>query len=379
MLWNWQQPDWLNFAWDRTRLDSAEEQFLINRGVFVGMVRHLGDEERDWLTIDSMSTEAFTTSEIAGEILDWTRVQSSIRKQLGLASHEQPVRPAEEGIAEMTVDLYRSSTEPLSEEMLLRWHRMVMRGRDDLKDVGRYRTGAEPLQVVSRTKDELKVRFEAPPSSRVPAEMARFITWFGRTETGPGREEPQPVLTRAGIAHLYFESIHPFEDGNGRIGRAVAEKALAQDLGQPTRTALAATILGRGEGYYEMLEASNKQNQITNWLMWFAGVIIEAQLRTIAIVEFLIDKKKLLDRLKGQLNERQEKVLLCMFGEGPEAFPGGLTAGKYGTITRASPATTTRDLADLVAKGALVREGERRHARYHLGVPLKRVAHVVGS
>jgi len=175
---------------------------------------------------------------------------------------------------------------------------------------------------------------------------------------------------------LYFESIHPFEDGNGRIGRAIAEKAMAQSLGQPTLIALAATILARRKSYYEALEAANKENEITGWLMWFAGVAIEAQRRTIALVEFLIDKTKLLDRLKGQLNGRQEKALLRLFREGPEGFKGGLSAGKYTTITGASPATTTRDLADLVAKGALLREGERRYARYHLGVPLRPVPHM---
>jgi Fic family protein len=375
MTWNWQKPDWPNFRWDHTRLEAAEKQFLVGGGVFVGTVRHLGKEELDQLTIEAMSTEAITTSEIEGEILDRASVQSSLRKQLGIATDERRVRPAERGIAEMMVDLYRSFAEPLSEEMLFRWHRMVMSGSRNLRDVGLYRTGAEPMQVVSGPIHEPRVHFEAPPSSRVPSEIKRFISWFGRT--APGREEPLPALTRAGVAHLYFESVHPFEDGNGRIGRAIGEKALAQSLGQPTLTALAATILARRKSYYEGLEAANKENEITRWLMWFAGVAIEAQRRTIALVEFLIDKTKLLDRLKGQLNERQEKALLRMFREGPEGFRGGLTAGKYSTVTEASPATATRDLADLVEKGALVREGERRHARYRLSVPLRPVSHVV--
>lgn len=369
MPWNWQKPDWPSFRWDRARLEAAEKQFLVSGGVFVGTVRHLGKEERDQLTIEAMSTEAVTTSEIEGEILDRASVQSSLRRQLGLATDERRVRPAERGIAEMMVDLYRSFADPLSEEMLFRWHRMVMSGSRNLRDVGRYRTGAEPMQVVSGAVHRPKVHFEAPPSSRVPLEMARFISWFGRT--APGGKEPLPAITRSGIAHLYFESIHPFEDGNGRIGRALAEKALAQSLGQPTLTALAATILARRKDYYEALEAANKENEITHWLLWFAGVGLEAQRRTIALVEFLIDKAKLLDRLKGQLNPRQEKALLRMFREGPEGFRGGLSAGKYSSITGASPATTTRDLADLVAKGALVREGERRYARYRLSIPVR--------
>ena len=374
MTWNWQEPDWPNFRWDQARLEAAEKQFLVGGGVFVGTVRHLGKDERDQLTIEAMSTEAVTTSEIEGEILDRASVQSSLRKQLGIATDERRVRPAERGIAEMMVDLSQSFAKQLSEEMLFRWHRMVMSGSRNLRDVGRYRTGAEPMQVISGAIYEPEVHFEAPPSSRVPSEMKRFVSWFGRT--APGRDEPLPALTRAGIAHLYFESVHPFEDGNGRIGRAIAEKALAQSLGQPTLTALAATILARRKSYYEALEAANKENEITRWLMWFAGVAIEAQRRTIALVEFLIDKTKLLDRLKGQLNARQEKALLRMFREGPEGFRGGLSAGKYSTITGASPATTTRDLADLVDKRALVREGERRYARYLLSVPLRAVPHV---
>jgi Fic family protein len=229
------------------------------------------------------------------------------------------------------------------------------------------------MQVVSGSVHEPNVHFEAPPSWRVQSEMKRFISWFLRT--APGREEPLPALTRAGIAQLYF-GIHPFEDGNGRIGRAIVEKALAQSLGQPTLTGLATTILARRKSYYEALEAANKENEITRWLMWLAGVAIEAQRRAIALVEFLIDKTKLLDRLKGQLNERQENALLRMFREGPEGFKGGLSAGKYSRITGASPATTTRDLADLVEKGTLVREGERRCARYWLSVPLRPAPHV---
>src|SRR4029077_8834513 len=137
MAWNWQKPDWPNFRWDRACLDTAEKEFLVSGGVFVGTVRHLGKEERDQLTIEAMSTEAVTTSEIEGEILDRASVQSSLRKQLGLAADQRRVRPVERGIAEMMVDLYRSFAESLSEEMLFRWHRMVMSGRRDLKDVGR--------------------------------------------------------------------------------------------------------------------------------------------------------------------------------------------------------------------------------------------------
>jgi Fic family protein len=201
--------------------------------------------------------------------------------------------------------------------------------------------------------------------------MEGFIAWFNRT--APDGTDSLTGLTRAAVAHLYFESIHPFEDGNGRIGRAICEKALSQCIGHPTLTALAATMLLRRKAYYAALQAASRDNAITSWIAWFAGITIEAQRRTLARVEFVVDKTKLLDRLHDRLNDRQQKALLRMLREGPEGFAGGLSAGNYMTITGAPPATATRDLGDMFAKGALQRTGERRHARYHLTLPLRQV------
>jgi Fic family protein len=374
MIWNWQRSDWPHFTWNRARLERAEQQFLLGGGVLLGTVKHLSEEDRQNLAVDAMITEAVTTSEIEGEILDRASVQSSIRKELGLTVEERRIRPAERGIAEMMVDLYRSFSEPLSREMVFRWHKMIVSGGRDVKDVGKFRTRTEPMQVVSGRIDAPRVHFEAPPSTQVASEMKRFMTWFQQT----GKEGQQALsgLTRAAVAHIYFESIHPFEDGNGRIGRAIAEKSLAESLGHPTMIMLAATLLLRRKAYYEALEAANKQNEITTWVAWFAGVAIEAQRRTMALVEFLIDKTKLLDRLNGEVNERQSKALLRMFRQGPHGFKGGLSAGQYITITGSSPATATRGLSDLVSKGALIRDGELRHARYRLNVPLRIVRQV---
>lgn len=374
MKWNWQQPDWPNFTWDSARFRQAEERFLLRSGMFAGTLQHLGPEQQEQLTVEAMSLEALTTSAIEGEILDRASVQSSIRKQLGLAGDKRRAKPSEQGIAEMMVDLYRTFADPLTEEMLFGWHRMVALGRADLKNIGHYRTSSEPMQVVSGTLYAPKIHFEAPPSARVPKEMARFVKWFNRT--APDGPEPLPALTRAGLAHLYFESIHPYEDGTGRIGRAISEKALAQSARRPTLNALAATILIHRKNYYRALEAANKANQVTPWLCWFAEIALEAQNRTEAQVQFLLDKAKLLDRLRGMLNPRQEKALLRMLREGPEGFQGGLSAGNYTTITGASPATATRDLADLVAKDALTRTGQLRHARYQLSIRLRPVQSV---
>ena len=371
MTWNWEQPGWPNFTWDDARLRKAEDRFLLCSGMFAGAVKHLKPEEQEQLTIEAMSLEALTTSEIEGEILDRASVQSSIRRQLGLAADGRRAKPAEQGIAKMMVHLYRTFAEPLTEETLFLCHQMSTMGRTDLKDIGRYRTTAGAMQVVSGTLHAPKVHFEAPPSAKVPGEMARFVKWFNRTS--PDGAAPLPALTRAGIAHLYFESIHPFEDGNGRIGRALSEKALAQSARQPTLAALAATILIRRKEYYRALEEANKSNQVTPWLCWFGAIALESRNRTEAQVEFLLDKTKLLDGLRGRLNPRQEKALLRMLREGPEGFKGGLSAGNYMTITGGSPATATRDLAELVEKKALIRVGQLRHTRYELNIGLRLV------
>jgi Fic family protein len=375
MAWTWQRPDWPNFSWTPARLARAEEQFLIGGGVFVGSVSHLDVADKDQLIVESLSVEAITTSEIEGEILDRASVQSSIRRQLGLSTDHGRIGAVEQGIAEVMVDLHRSFGEPLSDEMLLVWHRMLTGGRRDLRDIGRYRRHAEPMQVVSGPIHAPKVHFEAPPSIAVQGEMDGFIEWFNRT--APDGTDPLPTLTRAGIAHFYFVCIHPFEDGNGRIGRAIAEKVLAQSLGRPTLTALGATILTRRKDYYDALERNDTENDLTDWLGWFAAVVIEAQRRTMALVEFLIDKTRLLDRFDGQLNGRQKKALLRVLREGPDGFEGGLSAGNYIAITGASMSTATRDLGDMVAKDILVRVGERRHARYYVNIPRRFGAPVV--
>jgi Fic family protein len=370
MKWNWQQSDWPNFRWEPAPLATREERFLLGAGVMVGAVKHLSKDEHGKLIVEVVSQEALTTSEIEGEVLNRASVQSSIQRQLGLAADKRRAAPAEEGVAEMMVGLFRSIQVPLSAAMLFGWHRAVIAGRRDLRDVGRYRTNKEPMQVVSGRIGAPRVHFEAPPAGRVAGEMRRFIAWFNRT--GPAGAGPLPALTRAGIAHLYFESIHPFEDGNGRIGRGIAEKALGQGASRPAFTGLSVAILAQRKSYYLALERANKKNEVTEWLQWFADTVLDAQRRTLELVEFLIAKAKLLERLKGQLNSRQQKALLRVLREGPDGFEGGLSAGKYGAITGASPATATRDLAGLVEMGALIRTGELKYARYAVNLPQSR-------
>jgi Fic family protein len=374
MRWNWQQADWPDFRWEEKIFAKAEAAFLRGAGVLVGSAKHLDENARQQLLVDAMSVEALTTSEIEGEILNRASVQSSIQRQLGFRSDLRKVQPAEQGISQLMVDLYRGVDEALTEDKLFAWHRMVVSGRTDLRDVGRYRTSGEPMQVVSGANYAPRVHFEAPPSPCVRREMGKFLEWFNGT--APGTTSALPALTRGGIAHLYFESIHPFEDGNGRIGRAVAEKALVQGFGQPVIVALARSILAHHADYYRALENANKTNDVTDWLRWFSAIALEAQYLTFAQIDFVIHKVKLLDLVKGRINARQEKVLLRMLREGPEGFEGGMSAKKYSTIAETGPATTTRDLAGLVEVGALVRSGELKHTRYTLNVPASNIPDV---
>ncbi|RLT39403.1 MAG: Fic family protein [Chloroflexi bacterium] len=368
MRWNWQKPDWPNFSYDRTQLDVMEARFLYDSGVLFGAFKHLTDSETSQLTVELISNEALKTSAIEGEYLNRESVQSSIRHQLGLEADSPPVSPAEKGIAELMVNLYRTFGEPLTHAQLFLWHRMLLQGRWHLQDWGRYRTHVELMQVVSVSMNEIKVHFEAPPSEQMAEEMERFLLWFNQTSTDGGNR--LPALIRAGITHLYFVSIHPFEDGNGRIGRALAEKSLAQSVGQPTLIALSYQIEKHKKAYYNALAQANRSNEITAWLLYFGQTILDAQAYTKLRIEFLIEKTKLFDKLRDHLNARQTKALLRMFGEGPEGFAGGLSASNYSGITKASKATATRDLQDLVEKGALVKIGDRKSTRYYLAVRL---------
>lgn len=366
MTWNWEQPGWPEFSHDSKILEAFERQLLMRAGELIGAMRHVGRKEQDLLRIELISDEAVKTSEIEGEMLDRASVQSSLRQQFGLATDRRRISPAERGIAEMMVDLYRSFSDPLKHETLSAWHKMIMSGNRGINVVGGYRTHADPMQVVSGGSHKPKVHFEAPPSSRMKAEMDTFVKWFN--DTAPGSRRPLPALTRAGIAHLYFVSIHPFEDGNGRIARALAEKSLAQDFGQPTLIALSYTIERSRRAYYAALERNNKNTDITNWLAYFAQTILEAQRNTIKRVDFYIAKAKLYENLRSRLNVRQQKAIARMFREGIDGFKGGLSAENYVSITKCSRATATRDLQDLVAQGALRRAGELRHTRYHLNL-----------
>jgi Fic family protein len=372
MPWNWEQPGWPNFLYKSEALAPLEQRFLLQSGEFVGAFKHVGADDQETLKIDLISEEAVKTSEIEGEILNRDSVQSSLRHQLGLGAEKPGVDPAERGISEMMADLYRNFGTPLDDQIMFAWHKMLLAGDRKISVIGGYRIHEDPMQVVSGPDYKRTIHFEAPPSGRMKEEMTRFIAWFN--DTAPNGKTPLPALTRAGIAHLYFVCIHPFEDGNGRMGRALAEKSLAQNLNQPSLIALAYTIERKRKDYYAALERNNKELEITAWLTYFANTVLEAQRNTIARVDFFVAKAKFYETFRGKLNERQDKVIARMFKEGIDGFKGGLSAENYITISGTSRATATRDLQDLVEKGALTKTGELRHTRYFLNLADKRTS-----
>lgn len=361
---NWTQSGWPDFKYDAAALDALERRFLLRSGEVLGAVRHVGQGDRERLQIELLSEEAMRTSAIEGEVLDRLSVQSSLRRHLGLAPDAYPVRPREQGVSALMVDVYSTFETTLEHQTLFKWHGMLLAQDRSLQVVGGYRTHQDAMQIVSGHVGRPKVHFEAPPSAQVPEEMEALVTWFNRT--APDGPTPLPALIRAGIGHLWFESIHPFEDGNGRLGRALAEKSLAQSIGQPSLIALSYTIERDRKAYYDQLEAHQKTLEVTPWLLWFAETVLKAQAVTLERVAFFIAKAQFYDKHRASLNERQAKVIERMFREGPSGFTGGLSAENYISISGSSRATATRDLHDLVETGALTRTGERRHTRYWL-------------
>ncbi len=366
MKWNWQLENWPNFTWDSDKLVAFEQSFTEGAGIIIGSSQHISQEGKQNLFIDLMCTDALDSSEIEGEHLNRDRVQSSIKKELGLSAEAPRASLAERGIAKMMVNLYQTISSPLTHQVLFEWHQFLMGNSHHLEDVGQYRSHEEAMQIISGPDYDRKIHFEAPPSKCVPAEMEQFINWFERSS--PAGSASLPTLTRAGIAHLWFESIHPFEDGNGRIGRAIAEKALSQGFSKPVMTVLAKILLKKRKEYYQQLGLASKTLDLTSWLLWFANIALEAQQSTYMYIDFIIKKSVILKEAEGKINPRQEKVLLRLFHAGPDGFVGGLSAKNYMSITGAPIATTTRDLNDLVKKNILKRTGELKATRYFLNL-----------
>lgn len=356
LRYNWEKEDWLHFTYSLR--EAEDELFLIaeKTGKVSGILNALPKNTMTDTIVEMIVLEAIKTSEIEGEYLSRKDVMSSIRNNLGLNQQLEKVKDKQaEGVSELLIDVRNTFQEPLSREKLFAWHKMLLKKERDIT-VGAWRSHTEPMQIVSGAMGKQTIHFEAPPSDRVPEEMEKFIAWFNKTGPG-GSEEIKKAPLRAAIAHLYFESIHPFEDGNGRIGRAIAEKALSQGIGRPVLMSLSKTIEAKKNTYYAALEKAQRSNEITPWVNYFIRTVLEAQIAAEELIDFTLKKTRFFDRFTDILNERQSKAIRRMLEEGPTGFKGGMTASKYVSLTKTSKATATRDLQYLLSINAFIQSG----------------------
>lgn len=363
MRYNWQLKDWPDFQYQTTDVEDLLFDFAQRTGRISGVLEGLSETEQTEAMINLMVSEAIKTSEIEGAYLSRNDVMSSIRRNLGI-NPELPLTKDKraEGVAELMLSVRNDFSKPLTSQMLFDWHTMLMKGNTQIQ-AGKWRTRREPMQIVSGTIGKERVHFEAPPANRVPGEMQRFIQWFNASDS----QIKKPVI-RAAIAHLYFETIHPFEDGNGRIGRAIAEKALSQSTGRPVLFSLSKSIEGHKKAYYDALQKAQRSNDITPWIHYFVKTVLDAQIDAEQEIEFTLKKARFFDRHNKELNGRQKKVVRRMLEAGHPGFEGGMNARKYVSLTGTSKATATRDLQDLVAKNIFKPIGGGRSTRYELRI-----------
>ncbi|ATP56811.1 cell filamentation protein Fic [Pedobacter ginsengisoli] len=369
MKYNWELPDWPNFKVQLNKTEALLYEFALKTGEVNGILQTLPQNIQQEALLQIMISEAVKTSEIEGEFLSRQEVMSSIRNNLGLNIPSDIVHDRRAaGIGKLMIDVRNSFNNPLTKETIWEWH-IALLGSSNRITIGAWRKGDEPMQVISGRIGNEIAHFEAPPSNRVPNEMEYFIDWFNETAPGGSREiNSAPV--RSAIAHLYFESIHPLEDGNGRIGRAIAEKALSQTLGRPVLLSLSETIEMDRPAYYAALKKAQQNNDISEWVNYFVSVTLTAQLKAKALVNFTLQKTRFFDKYKERLNSRQHKAIMKMLEMGIEGFKGGMTAKKYMSITKTSKATATRDLQVLSDLEILIAKGSGRSVHYDLNLKL---------
>jgi len=369
MVYNWQLQGWPDFTYDVAAVQPLILAFAQETGEVNGLIQGLPDTLKQETLLQLMLSEAVKTSEIEGEYLSREDVMSSIRNNLGL--NDTPIYVKDQrtsGVAQLMVAVRKDFQEPLTMDTLKGWHQLLFAATTSRVNPGEWRQGDAPMQVVSGAYGREIIHYEAPPSVRVPEEMERFVGWYN-SATFPLQGQVPEAILKSAIAHLYFESIHPFEDGNGRIGRAIAEKALSQSLGRPVMLSLSKTIEANKKAYYDALKEAQRGLDITAWMVYFANVILDAQLDAKAMVLFTLKKAQFYDLYKNRIDQRQWKAINKMLDKGVEGFEGGMTAKKYMGITKVSKATATRDLQQLHELGVLVQEGAGRSVRYQLNLP----------
>lgn len=360
-----QRDNWWDFRYDSSAIMNRLAAVRAKQGMLLGKMNSLGFPLQDEAVLTSMALEVIKSSEIEGEILNLNQVRSSLAKRLGFdISTSVPVSRYIEGVVEMMLDATQHYAVPMTDERLFGWHNVLfpscISGLYKI-EVGRYRSGE--IQVVSGAMGREKVHYEAPAPERVPEEMARFITWLNENNASL-----DPVL-KAGIAHLWFVSIHPFDDGNGRITRAITEMLLCRADGSGKRFySMSYQISLEKNKYYDVLEKTQKGNgDITEWLLWFLDCLDKAIESTTETLSSVLSKARFWDVHKeDRFNERQMKIVNMLFDD----FFGKLTTSKWAKIAKCSSDTALNDINDLISKGVLKKNKEGgRSTNYSIIVP----------
>lgn len=362
----WQRKEWPNLSWGPEALLAPLGQCRLLQGKLLNKVGSLGFNLEHQAQAEILVEETIKTSAIEGEQLDVQSVRSSVARKLGLPSAGLPFDRKVDDLVSVLIDATQNYDTPLSFERLWGWQAALFptgySGMHKIK-VGGWRDSQEPMRVLSGAFGREKVHFEAPPADALEEEMKRFLSWWEES-----KEKVEGVI-RAAVAHLWFVTIHPFEDGNGRIARAITDMALAQDDKQRVRYyALSAQIMSEREEYYNILESTQRGScDITEWLRWFLGCFARAIQKSDDMLDGVYSKAQFWrEHAQDQLTERQKKAINRLLDAGPHGFEGGLTTQKFASMTHCSRVTAYRELDELLGMGILRRIGQGRAVKYEL-------------
>ena len=371
----WQQPKWpdLKFEVGAVTADLASARH--EQGKVLGLFRAVGfPAEAAEVERLIWTEEAVSTAAIEGEKLDLEAVRSSVMRRLGVED-ENPGRVSRhvDGLLDVMQDATSAYRDKLDADRLHRWQSALFPGGTSGLHriaIGRYRDHDDPMQIVSGPVGREKVHYEAPPSPQVEREMKRFLSWWESTR--PGKAKAMDGIARAAIAHLWFETIHPYEDGNGRVGRALIDMALAQDVDSPQRLySMSRQLLSVRARYYDELNAAQRGPvDVTRWVRFFIEQFRLSCIMSQGVVEAALDKSRFwAAHAQHDLNERQRKVMKRLLDAGKGGFAGGMSAEKYANLTGVSKSTATRDLVSLQEAGFLVTTGRMKGTRYWPNLP----------
>lgn len=361
-MYIWQNKEWPKFRWNEVQVANKLAQVRHEQGRLLGMMGMLGFDVKNTAILDSMTADIIMSSEIEGITLNADDVRSSVAWQLGIDNVGLPASDRYvEGVVEVMFDAVHNCNEIMTQERLFSWHTSLFPHPNALQHitVGRWRESSSPMQVVSGRYGNEKIHYEAPPSSEVPQMMNVFFEWL--------REEQQmDDILMAAIAHLWFVTIHPFSDGNGRLSRTIMDMLLAKADKTPHRFySMSAAIARDKKNYYDILEKTQKGNlDITEWMLWFLERFNDAIERAISLTDNILKKSAFWESHRHvAMNARQTKMVNMLW----DGFEGKLTTGKWAKINKCSSDTALRDIQDLISKGVLVKnEGEGRSTNYKL-------------